>query len=150
MLCLLDSAYILYKICEKQPDNRRQGKTGFRTDLVRLFGRKKETNMSATTTSNKMPMQTMPTAPSMSSLPQVRCLSTPVSVKRKTPTRQINIEEYANSSSETVEMPLDRTYSRVRLNEVPEVSHQKKGTPCPCLYPPGYNLLSKGGLFILS
>ncbi len=33
-LCLLNSAYILYKICEKHPDNRRQGETRFRTDRL--------------------------------------------------------------------------------------------------------------------
>ncbi len=38
---LLKSAYILYKICEKHPDNRRQGETKFRTALFRLFRRKK-------------------------------------------------------------------------------------------------------------
>jgi hypothetical protein len=72
--------------------------------------------MPTTTTRDKLPMQTMPTDTSMSSLTQVQCLTTPVSVTRKTATRQINIEEYAGSSSETEEMPLDKTYRRVRLN----------------------------------
>jgi hypothetical protein len=97
---------------------------------------KKETNMPATTTKDEIPKQTMPTAPYMSSLPQVQCLTTPVSVKRKTPTRRINIEEYANSSSETEEMPLDKTYRRVRLNKVSEVKSSKDGHPPPLSLPP--------------
>ena len=43
------------------------------------------------------------------SMPQVKCMTTPMSVRMKTPTRHINIEEYAESSSESEEMPYNVT-----------------------------------------
>ena len=118
-LCLLNSAYILYKICET-PDRGRAGETRFRTALVRLFGRKKETPTPTKMTREEMPLQPMPSAPSMSSLPQVKCMTTPMSVKRRTSTRRINIEEYAESPSEVEEMPYEMSYRRVRVNDVPK------------------------------
>jgi hypothetical protein len=104
-LCLLNSAYILYKICEN-PYRGRVGETRFRTVLVRLFEQKKEATMPTRMSREEMPLQPMPSAPPMSMLmPQVKCMTTPMSVKRKTPTRRINIKEYAESSSESEEMP---------------------------------------------
>jgi hypothetical protein len=61
-LCLLNSAYILYKICEN-PNRGRVGETRFRTALVRLFGRKKETPMPTRMSREEMPLQPMPSAP---------------------------------------------------------------------------------------
>ncbi len=131
-LCLLNSAYILYKICEN-PNRGRAGETRFRTALVRLFGRKKETPMPTRMSREEMPLQPMPSAPPMSmpSLPQLKCVTTPMSVKRRMPTRCINIDEYAESSSEAEEMPYDRSLRRVRMNDVPEVRVIKRRAPTP-------------------
>ncbi len=61
-LCLLNSAYILYKICEN-PNRGRVGETRFRTALVRLFGRKKEPTIPTRMSREEMPLQPMPSAP---------------------------------------------------------------------------------------
>jgi hypothetical protein len=134
-LCLLNSAYILYKICET-PDRGRVGETLFRTALVRLFGRKKETPTPKRMTREETPLQPMLSAPppspmSMPSLPQVKCVTTPMSVKRRMPTRGINIEEYAELSSEGEEMPYNRSSRHVKLNDVPEVRVIKRRAPIP-------------------
>jgi hypothetical protein len=130
-LCLLNSAYILYKICEN-PNRGRVGETRFRTALVRLFGRKKETTIPTRMSRQEMPLQPMPSAPPMSvPMPQVKCMTAPMSVRMKTPTRRINIEEYAESSSESEEMPYTMRTRRVRLNDVPEVKIVKRRAPTP-------------------
>ncbi len=49
----------------------------------------------------------------------------------KTPTRRINIEENAESSSESEEMPYNVRSRRVRLNDVPEVKIVKHHAPTP-------------------
>jgi hypothetical protein len=58
-------------------------------------------------------------------------MTTPMSVRMKTPTRRINIEEYAESSSESEEMPYNVRTRRVRLNDVPEVKIVKRRAPTP-------------------
>ena len=130
-LCLLNSAYILYKICEN-PNRGRVGETRFRTALVRLFGRKKEPIMPTSMSREEMPLQQMPSAPPMSvPMPQVKCMTAPMSVKMRTPTRRINIEEYAETSSESEEMPFTMRTRRVRYNDVPEVKIVKRRAPTP-------------------
>ncbi len=62
-------------------------------------------------------------------MPQVKCMTAPMSVKMKTPTRRINIEEY--SSSESEEMPFTMRTRRVRLNDVPEVKIVKRRALTP-------------------
>ncbi len=47
------------------------------------------------------------------------------------PTRRMNIEEYAESSSEAEEMPYNRSSRHVRLNDVPEVRVIKRRAPTP-------------------
>ncbi len=81
----------------------------------------------------------MASAPPMSmpSLPQVKCVTTPMSVKRRMPTRRINIEEYAESSSEAEEMPYTRSSRQVRLNDVPEIRVIKRRGPPPLPWLPG-------------
>jgi hypothetical protein len=121
----------LYKICEN-PNRGRVGETRFRTALVRLFGRKKEENIPTRMSREEMPLQPMPSAPPMSvPMPQVKCMTAPMSVKMKTPTRRINIEEYAESSSESEEMPFTMRTRRVRYTDVPEVKIVKRRAPTP-------------------
>jgi hypothetical protein len=80
----------------------------------------------------EMLLQPMPSAPPMSMpMPQVKCMMTPMSVKSRTPIRCINIEEYAESSSESEEMPYNRRTRQVRLNDVPEVRVIKRRAPTP-------------------
>ena len=71
-------------------------------------------------------------------MPQVKCMTAPMSVKMKTPTRRINIEEYAESSSESEEMPFTMRTRRVRLNDVPEVKIVKRRAPTPPHYHLGH------------
>jgi hypothetical protein len=132
VLCMLNSAYILYKLCERNLDNRRPGETRFRTALVRLFGRKRE-NPQVKDIEVGQPMHDMPTAPQPPTNPMVKCMSRQVPVRQRTPTRRINIEEYGKSSSSEEEyVPLQgamKAYKKVRLDEIPQVKTIKRRAP---------------------
>ena len=154
ILTILNSCYILYKICEKV-DNRRPGETRFRVAVARLFGRGRRTRSMSTQVpiEPEMPLQLMPTAPSMRQICQTPVHSTPSTprvhsisthnystqpnVRSRTPVRRTQIvEEYARSSSEET-MPLNTLvpYRTVRVNEIPEVRSIKRRAPqAPKMY----------------
>jgi hypothetical protein len=97
-LCLLNSAYILYKICEN-PNRGRVGETRF----SQTFWTKKGDAYTYKDVQGGDAFATYAICPPMSvSMPQVKCMTTPMSVRMKTPTRCINIEEYAESSKKIV------------------------------------------------
>ena len=130
----LNSCYIIYKLCATIPDRRRPGETGLRVALVRFFGRNKEQEDVPVPTQEQMPLNPMPTAPAMP-IPEVKCLSTPVSVRPRTLSRRIQtINEYRTeqTSSEDDIMPYRsamKPYKQVRMDMTPTIKVVKRRAP---------------------